>query len=97
MATSGSTYPTPPRQPMQTCGDCGAQSEASNTRCVTCQARLALAEIRPTSPFDATSITCITACGAEQIRLLLIKRGAIPSEQLTLISGGQDPLLSEAI
>lgn len=45
----------------------------------------------------ATSTTCITAYGAEQIRLLLIRRGVIASEQLTLISGGQDSLFGEAI
>lgn len=57
MATSGSTRPTPPRQPMKACGDCGTQNEASRTRCISCQAQLSIAEVGPTSPFDAIKRT----------------------------------------
>lgn len=48
-------------------------------------------DVKPVDPDrtngHATSTTYVTAYGAEQIRLLLIKRGVLPSEQLTLIEG----------
>ena len=48
-------------------------------------------EVKPVDPKNAnghaTKTTFVLPYGAEQIRLLLIKRGVLPSEQLALLSG----------